>query len=213
MAGQTTNYLFDYPTSTDYVKDGATAIQTLATDVDTTLFTALGGAYPGLTRIKTQTIGTTVASVTITSAFNATFDSYKIVLSNVTMSSTAASTSIYLRMHDGTNPAITNYNYGIPRVDLAAGTVSSFVSALGSTGILIGTGSGDKFSTTCDVLNPFIASHTIFNNLNVSQVSTGYSGAGAGMHQTSTSYSVFDIRPSTGTLTGGTIAVYGYGKS
>ena len=209
----TTNYSWTTPDNTAYVKDGASAIRTLGSSVDTTLYTALGGTYPGLTRIKTQTIGSAVASVTITGAFNATFDSYKIVLSNVTMSSTAASTSIFLRMHDGTNPAITNYNYGIPRVDLAAGTVSSFVSALGSNGILIGTGTGDKFSTTCDVLNPFIASHTIFNNLNVSQVSTGYSGAGAGMHQTSTSYSIFDIRPSTGTLTGGTIAVYGYGKS
>jgi hypothetical protein len=35
MAGTTTNNGWDYPTSTDYVKDGATAIQTLATDIDT----------------------------------------------------------------------------------------------------------------------------------------------------------------------------------
>jgi hypothetical protein len=34
MAGTTTNFGFDYPTSTDYVKDGATAIQALADDVD-----------------------------------------------------------------------------------------------------------------------------------------------------------------------------------
>ena len=34
MAGTTTNFGFDYPTSTDYVKDGATAIQGLANDVD-----------------------------------------------------------------------------------------------------------------------------------------------------------------------------------
>jgi hypothetical protein len=34
MAGTTTNFGFDYPTSTDYVKDGATAIQELADDVD-----------------------------------------------------------------------------------------------------------------------------------------------------------------------------------
>ena len=34
MAGTTTNFGFDYPTSTDYVKDGATAIQGLADDVD-----------------------------------------------------------------------------------------------------------------------------------------------------------------------------------
>jgi len=34
MAGTTSNFGFDYPTSTDYVKDGATAIQGLADDVD-----------------------------------------------------------------------------------------------------------------------------------------------------------------------------------
>lgn len=35
MAGTTTNNGWTYPTSTDYVKDGATAIQTLATGIDT----------------------------------------------------------------------------------------------------------------------------------------------------------------------------------
>ena len=35
MSGTTTNNAWTYPTSTDYVKDGATAIQTLATGIDT----------------------------------------------------------------------------------------------------------------------------------------------------------------------------------
>jgi hypothetical protein len=37
MAGTTSAFGWDYPTSTDLVKDGATAIQTLATDIDTSL--------------------------------------------------------------------------------------------------------------------------------------------------------------------------------
>lgn len=37
MAGTTTNYGIDYPTSSDLVRNGATAMQTLATDVDTLL--------------------------------------------------------------------------------------------------------------------------------------------------------------------------------
>jgi hypothetical protein len=41
MAGTTTNNGWDYPTSTDYVKDGALAIQTLATDIDTSTGTGL----------------------------------------------------------------------------------------------------------------------------------------------------------------------------
>lgn len=35
MAGTTSNYGFDYPTSTDLVRNGASAIQTLANDIDT----------------------------------------------------------------------------------------------------------------------------------------------------------------------------------
>jgi hypothetical protein len=49
--GTTTNNGWTYPESTDLVKDGATAIQTLADDIDTTL-----GVYApstsGLTLIK-----------------------------------------------------------------------------------------------------------------------------------------------------------------
>lgn len=39
MAGTTTNYALDYPTSTDLVRNGASAIELLATDVDTLLAT------------------------------------------------------------------------------------------------------------------------------------------------------------------------------
>jgi hypothetical protein len=41
-------------------------------------FTYLEGAG-GLTLIKTETIGTTVASVTVTDAFSATYNAYKIM--------------------------------------------------------------------------------------------------------------------------------------
>lgn len=44
MAGTTTNYAWTYPTSTDLVKDGATAIQTLATAQDTSLYNKIWGA-------------------------------------------------------------------------------------------------------------------------------------------------------------------------
>ena len=47
MATTTPNYGWDVPTSTDYVAQGAVAIETLGDDIDATLWTALGGAYPG----------------------------------------------------------------------------------------------------------------------------------------------------------------------
>lgn len=64
MAGTTTNNGWDYPTSTDYVKDGATAIQTLADDIDTSVGTGLlawTSYTPTLTASTTNpTIGNSV---------------------------------------------------------------------------------------------------------------------------------------------------------
>jgi hypothetical protein len=77
----TTNYSWNTPDNTAYVKDGASAIRTLGSSVDTTLFTALGGAYPGLRLVKKQTIGNGVSSVNVTGAFSATYDNYKILIS------------------------------------------------------------------------------------------------------------------------------------
>lgn len=42
MAGTTTNFGWTYPTNTDYVKDGATAMQTIATSIDTSLNSLTG---------------------------------------------------------------------------------------------------------------------------------------------------------------------------
>jgi hypothetical protein len=166
----------------------------------------------GLWKILSQTITGTPSTVVVPDAFSNTYDSYRIVISNVTMSSTASGTVMYLRMHDGTNPASTNYNDGFARVDIAATSVAGVTSNLGSNGVTIGRGTGDKFGTTFDVVNPNLATHTLFPQLSQINVNTGYMYIGAGMHQTSTAYPAFDIRPSTGTLTGGTINVYGYRK-
>ena len=186
------------------------AVKTFSTEVLTSADTNTYLANSGLVYVKSQVVGTTVASQVITSCFNGTFDAYRVVISGVTMSNSAYTTTVFAKMHDGTNPASTNYNYGIPRVDMAVGSVSAYNAALGTAGVIIGVGSGDKFGTTFDVINPFIASHTIFDNLSVSSPSTGYSGSGAGMHQVSTAYSSLQIIPSTGTISAGTIIVYGY---
>ena len=85
----TTNYSWTTPDNTAYVKDGASAIRTLGSSVDTTLFTALGGTYPGMRLVKKQTIGTAVSSVNVTNAFSATYENYLILISGGVASTTA----------------------------------------------------------------------------------------------------------------------------
>lgn len=160
--------------------------------------------------VKSQTIGTAVSTVTLTDAFTSDYNAYRVVISNVTMSSTAAGTSIYVKMHDGTNPVNTNYNFGLARIDLAASTISAQAAALGTAGVLVGQGTGSLFSTTFDILLPNVAAHTLFANISMSNINTGYALTGAGMHQAATAYTAIQILPTTGTLTGGTINIYGY---
>jgi hypothetical protein len=203
MAGQTTNYLFDYPTSTDYVKDGATAIETLADDVDATLFTALGGAYPGLRLIKKQTIGSAVSSVTVTSAFSATYEAYKIICTNVQASSLDAACGLQLT-------GLTSGYYGnLIGANFANGAVSSFGIDNGSQYTFAG-GIREGLSFNVEVINPFLARQTFISS---STYQSSIGGSSRCVQTSLTSSSGFTITPGSGTLTGGTIYVYGYGIS
>jgi hypothetical protein len=75
MATTTPNYGWDVPTSTDYVKDGAVAIETLGDDIDSTLFGITNGKNTGLVPITTQTFSN-VSGVTVDNVFNATYANY-----------------------------------------------------------------------------------------------------------------------------------------
>lgn len=66
MAGVTTNYGIDYPTSTDLVRNGATAIQTVATDIDTLLFS---NYLPVTTHVSTTTGYSRASGTTTFGAF------------------------------------------------------------------------------------------------------------------------------------------------
>jgi hypothetical protein len=204
MAGQTTNYLFDYPTSTDYVKDGATAIETLADDVDATLFTALGGAYPGLRLVKKQTIGTGVSSVTVTGAFSATYDNYKIIMSG---GSASASNDINMTLGSATTgyySALNVVNYTTSGV---AGVGRSNTAFWDSPARCNTTGN----FANIDIFMPFATTTTRFNAVFENLTNAG---TVVGAQASTTSFTSFTFTPSAGaTMTGGTIYVYGYGIS
>jgi hypothetical protein len=204
MAGQTTNYLFDYPTSTDYVKDGATAIETLADDVDATLFTALGGAYPGLRLIKKQTIGTAVSSVTVTNAFSATYENYKIVVSGGTQSDDNANG---FKLGAST----TGYNYSLIFTSFSSSTVLGAVGSNSTIFPFVGGGDTNASFMNLELMQPFLSKFTRIASLSYNNSTN--SGYYSGVHKVATSYTDFTIVPGSGTFTGGTIYVYGYGAS
>ena len=205
MAGQTTNYLFDYPTSTDYVKDGATAIETLADDVDATLFTALGGAYPGLRLVKKQTIGSGVSSITVTDAFSATYQNYIIAVSGGAASTNTSGT---LKFGATTTGYFYALIYSVGSNALACESNSNYTSINYS---FASTTNGLRGNI--EVLNPFLASATTVQAKGVLGETFGFAGQQCGGINNTTSYTSFILAPTSGTITGGTIYVYGYGIS
>ena len=201
----TTNYSWTTPDNTAYVKDGASAIRSLGSSVDSTLFTALGGAYPGLRLIKKQTIGSAVTSVTVTSAFSATYDNYKIFVTGGVGSTSAQ----ILRLQLG---SITTGYYGnLIYAGLTTGTVQNFANnnALAFSN-WVGTSNAYTTNANIDVTNPFLTEQKLVSAPFMDGAGSGFS---TGICDGLTSVSQFTISVSTGTLTGGTIYVYGYGTS
>jgi hypothetical protein len=197
----TTNYGWDIPDDTDLVKDGALAMRTLGQDIDTTVFGLGTGA---LTLIKKQTIGTTVSSVTVTDAFSATYNNYLIHVSggvssttnywNLTLGATATG---YYRFY-----VFGAYNSNSVGGSAAQNATSIVEAIYGATG-----GSNGVI----ELMSPFATTRTgIYTKTAANDTARAFTNLG-GYLDNATSYTAFTLTANTGTFTGGTIAVYGYG--
>lgn len=200
----TTNNGWTTPDDSSLVKDGAAAIRTLGNAIDTTL-----GVYqaPGLVLIKTQTVGTAVSSVAVTSAFNSTYDNYKIIYTNGVGSASFSELSLELT-------GITSNYYSILRYVAWSGASVSGVSSGSSTKwSWAGASTTNAVLLDVDVTSPNLARYkTIIGNYN--EAATGRNAGTMNGFLASTSTATgFTITPVSGTLTGGTIRVYGYKNS
>lgn len=204
----TTNYGWTTPNDSDAFKLGASAIRTLGSSADTTLFTALGGAYAGLRFIKKQAVGTAVSSVSVTGAFSSTFEDYKILYIGGASSDTSPFLYMTLNGISGNTYFSSGYYQSLISAPITPfnfpTTTQNYVAAMANI----------RSRIDIDVSNPFTATPTSFNSrwTNYDSISstTGISG---GVNVSSTSATAFTLAPASGTITGGTIYVYGYGAS
>jgi hypothetical protein len=160
----------------------------------------------GLTLITSQVIGTTVSSVTVSSAFSATYDNYKI-----TVSGGVGSTAQAILMKLGATSA--GYYWGLQAADFAGSASANGASNTSSW--RVGAANTTTFSTTLDLMSPHLAKNTAFAGtyLLPTASTAGVMGNTGGFLNDSTQYTAFTLTPTTGTLTGGTIRVYGYSNS
>lgn len=196
MAGTTTIMGLPYPTSTDFVKDGATAIENLADDLD---------VKTGLVLVKSQTIGNAVSSVTVTDAFSAKYEAYRIVVTGGTLSSSDQDVTLQLRTT--TTTSITGYYSTLIYGTYAGVGPTLFGINNGTAWTNASGGSGTQMQLDVDLLNPYLTRSTQIRSQIIRSTLAGMS---VGYHNVNTSYVSFVLTPAAGTMTGGKIRVYGY---
>ena len=164
------------------------------------------GVTPGLVLVKSQVIGTTVGSVTVTDAFSATYDSYRIIISDGVSSGATA----LLLMTLG---ATTSGYYWAQNGRTYADADNSGASGGSSSSWRAGAGSTKTLTMNLDIVAPFLSTETNFSGQYQFVTTTGSILNVAGFLDNTTSYTAFTVTASSGTLTGGTIRVYGYANS
>jgi len=198
MATTTPNYGWPVPTSTDYVKDGATAIEALGDAIDATVF----GLGSGMKLVKSQVIGSAVSSVTVTGAFSTTYENYKIIISGG-----VASVETSLRIQMGS--AASGHYGGFVYTTATGGSLTSTGDNNTTRWNYCGGTNANGNNAVIELLAPFLSQNTYITAF--PKYTNGY-GTFNGVQIDSTSFTAFTLSPNSGTLTGGTIYVYGYQK-
>lgn len=151
----------------------------------------------------TVTIGNAVSSVTVSGAFSSLYDNYRIILNG----GTGTTNSIFnLTLGSST----TGYYQGRIFITYGAAAVSGFANNNAVAWSGVGVHSTTQNAAVFDLLQPFLAQPTYLNSAYLSAITGDGGGFGTGFHNVSASYTAFTIAPTSGTITGGTIRVYGY---
>jgi hypothetical protein len=158
----------------------------------------------GYSLIKSQAIGTSVTAVTVTGAFSSTYDVYQIVVSGG-----VGSTSSALKLQFGSTTA--NYRWGlVNQIYTSPGTVSGSGSNSANGIDYVGSVTTNKVNAFMTVTDPF---GTRVTSATGTYLRTDEGGTVTGLLSDLTSYTAFTLSLLSGSMTGGTVYVYGLRKA
>lgn len=173
-------------------------------DADDSLYIYNGTSWinqgSGLVLVSSTTIGSAVSSVTVSNAFSSTYDNYKVLISG----GVGSASTIELRLTFGATA--TNYYYATYSIAFATGTAST-TAGNNTTFIPAGGANTTSINSAMEIIAPNLAEQTYVYAQSMINDAIGWQ---SGYLANTTAYTAFTLTTSTGTLTGGTIKVYGY---
>jgi hypothetical protein len=207
MATTTPNYGWSVPTSSDYVAQGAVAIETLGDSADATLFSVTGGKNVGMVHLNTTTTSA-ASTVTISNVFTSTYDNYKIFITGVSSTDNAL---LYQNALAGTPAGGTSYYYG--QVYANNTTAPNIYGESAIAHIVCGTSNTTSTVSELTIARPALATSTFMQCQGTKNTTSSWNWQLiSGLHTVTTAYDGFTIKTSGGTFTG-TIRVYGLRNS
>jgi hypothetical protein len=156
----------------------------------------------GLWLVKTQAVPAGGSAFTVTGAFSADYDNYRIVYSNI---GGALGFSGFITINGSTG---TTYQWSGRFTGYTAPAGDGQSGAPVSQGFWLGV-MGDNFSGVIELQSPFLALPT---KQTAQTSSAAYSNVAGGYDSNPASSTAFTITLAAGTLTAGTVSVYGYKK-
>ena len=169
------------------------------------VLTAAQMSAVGCWLVKTQAVGTGVATIDVTSAFSSDYQNYRI-----TYSGGVASTNININMQFGVGATFTATNYygGVAYINVG-GAAWQLSANNGGTSFIGGTGRTAGANMCLEIQQPNIALDTYAQGP-YTRLDNGHVGHTWIMQAGTTQFTSFRLTTSSGTLTGGTIRIYGY---
>jgi hypothetical protein len=155
----------------------------------------------GLWLVKSQAIGTSVSSFTLTNVFSSDYDAYRIVLSGYT--NTASDIGITCQLNGATG---NTYAYWLNYWQY--GAAQGQASATANSSWILGWSNANGGNLVLDIVNPNKASYTSFTSTNTTP---NYYMAQGGTEKSNTQFTGFTFACSV-PFTGGDVRIYGYRK-
>jgi hypothetical protein len=230
MATTTPNFGWSVPTSSDLVKNGATAIETLGDSIDASLVDLKGGTTgqvlsktsntdmdftwstaggaSALTLIKKVDF-TTASTIDFSNSFSTTYDHYVI---QGTLTSSADGDLNFRWRVSGSDNSSSNYNYQLADIVNASANNARVTAQTAGRLAATRTSSG-RTSLKVELYNPFKtetknwvghAAVQVTSDVYINQISGGFND--------NTSFTGMTVYPSSGTVSG-TLRIYGYQNS
>jgi len=159
----------------------------------------------GLVLISSTTIGTAVSTVTITNCFNSTYDAYKVIILGGVGSATG---DIHLSLGGITTGYYSNYIYQ----PYSSGSITGGADSNQSKWTQTGNASANGITLSVDLISPNLAKFKRIFSFWGEVAASGNTGTMTGICSSTAQATDLVIFPRTGTLTGGTISIYGYKK-